>query len=220
MLAAHRRPAPRSGIRLRSVPPLDPPFDDETTSQAWSAVLTNGQLTLDLPIGRSRPPRSARRSAGVMTTASPRGRTATPPQATADVAAAGSAHVMRIALPVGALATASPEAKQAARRFIGTCLEIFNGYRPVSHVRPLSSPADAAVITEQVAAGVARVAALRHPAGRSRELAQLRLLRVCEPCAGVAEAAAALGAAGRTWAVAYRLERRKGTWLGTAARVL
>lgn len=219
MLATHTRSDAGCGIRLRSVPPFDPPFEDETPRQLWSPVLTSAQLALDLPVARSRPARSTHGRGGVVVATSARGGTATARRA-ARAAAAGAALAMPVGPPADGLAMASPEAWQAARRFIGACLEIFNGYRPVSHVRRLSSPVDAAVITEQAAAGVARVAALRRPPGRSRELVQLRLLLVCEPCTGVAEAAAAVGAAGRTWAVAYRLERRKGNWLGTAAQVL
>jgi hypothetical protein len=45
---------------------------------------------------------------------------------------------------------------------------------------------------------------------------RLRLLRICEPLAGIAEAAAVLETGDRCWALAFRLERHRGTWLCTA----
>jgi hypothetical protein len=133
----------------------------------------------------------------------------------------GDAEHGPAALPPGALATASPEARQAARRFLGTCLEILNGYRPVAQIRPLASPAHATEIIEQLTAAVARAAAPRHPAARTaRGFVRLRRMRVCEPRPGVAEAAAALGVDDRTWALPFRLERRRGGWVGTEVRLL
>ncbi|TBL27799.1 hypothetical protein EYA84_28105, partial [Verrucosispora sp. SN26_14.1] len=50
---------------------------------------------------------------------------------------------------------------------------------------------------------------------------RLRRLRVCEPRPAAIEVAVVLtGAAGRTWAMALRLEHRRGTWLCTDLRVL
>ncbi|SCF35299.1 hypothetical protein GA0074695_5958 [Micromonospora viridifaciens] len=54
-----------------------------------------------------------------------------------------------------------------------------------------------------------------------RPVLQLRRLRVCEPRAGAVEAAAVLaGSGGASWAVALRLEHRRGTWLCTVLDVL
>ncbi|WP_329107594.1 Rv3235 family protein [Micromonospora sp. NBC_01699] len=208
MPAVRTRPLARPAVRLRPVPPLDPPFDDELAGPAWATGL-DGQLSL--PLGVPLPPRSGSRG-------TERGRP-TP----ADRAPA--------ALPPEALATASAEARQAARRFLGTCLEILNGYRPAAHVRPLSVGADATAITEQLVAATRRLAEqrARRPGLRPREAApagggtsgvRLRLLRVSEPHEGIAEAAAVLGWGERSWALAFRLERRRGSWLATVARVL
>jgi hypothetical protein len=204
MPAVRTRPPARPAVRLRAVPPLDPPFDDELAGPAWPAGL-DGQLALPLadlalPIGAPRPDGWGRPG---------------------PVRAPGTP----IPLPPEALATASAEARQAARRFLHTCLEIFNGYRPAAHVRPLSAPADATAITEQLVAATRRLTDGRpgarqrggSPAGPS---VRPRLLRVCEPRPGVAEAAAAIGAAGQTWAMAFRLERRRGHWFGTVAQLL
>ncbi|MDG4833074.1 Rv3235 family protein [Solwaraspora sp. WMMD1047] len=130
--------------------------------------------------------------------------------------------------PVAALATATPEAERAARRFLGCCLEVLNGYRPAAQLRPLLAPAGAATMIEHLVLATGLVPA--RPRGRpgtppgarpagSADPVRLRRFRVCEPAAGVAETAAALGVAGRTWAMAFRLERRRGSWLGTTAQV-
>jgi hypothetical protein len=130
------------------------------------------------------------------------------------------------AVGAGAIAAASPEAKRAAKRFLDMCLEIFNGYRPAGHVRPLAGQLNAELIIEQIVAGLDRAERFRRmrepvrPNRRPGIFVQLRRLRVCEPRAGVAEAAAALGLADRTWALAFRLERRRGRWLCTAARLI
>ncbi|HYN94617.1 MAG TPA: Rv3235 family protein [Pilimelia sp.] len=49
---------------------------------------------------------------------------------------------------------------------------------------------------------------------------RLLRLRVCEPRSGVAEAAAVLSCSGRAWALAFRLEHRRGHWLCTTAVVV
>ena len=114
--------------------------------------------------------------------------------------------------------SAGPEAKQAARRFLAFCLEVLNGYRPLAQIRPLVSPAELDAVLAQLATGVERLARSRR-SGKWTP-AQLRLVRLCEPRPGALEAAAVLGDAGRTWALAFRLERRQGRWVGTAVRVL
>jgi hypothetical protein len=118
------------------------------------------------------------------------------------------------------MASASAEAEQAARRYLAICLEILNGYRPAAQIRPLSSPVDAAAIIEQLTVDIRRLRPPRRPAGRAPATVRLRRLRVCEPRLGVVEAAAVLGAAARTWAMAFRLERRHGSWVATTARLL
>ncbi|MGW4461132.1 Rv3235 family protein [Micromonospora sp. NPDC004704] len=205
MPAVRTRPLARPAVRLRPVPPLDPPFDDELAGPGWVAGL-DGQLALPLAVPVPRV-----------------GGSGATDRATATPVAPGPA-----ALPPEALATASAEARQAAYRFLSTALEILNGYRPAAHVRPLSVGADATAITEQLVAATRRLGehrrqrpVVRPPgAGAGRVAVRLRLLRVCEPHQGIAEAAAVLGSDERSWAMAYRLERRRGSWLGTYTRVL
>lgn len=195
----------RPAIRLRPAPALDPPFDDETTPPLWD------QLPLQLD-GATR----HRRHAPIPVPRVRSGIPSLPAEAGADDTTAP---------PASALADASPETKRAARRFLDVCLEILNGYRPVGHIRGLTGYNAAAVI-EQLAACLERADGLRRlhdPARllqRESKFVVLRHLRVCEPRAGVAEGAAALGLFGRTWAVAFRLERKRGRWQCATVRLV
>lgn len=192
-----RRPlAPRPPVRLRPAPPIDPPCTDE--GSPWADV---DQLALDLFDPRRRDPgRPAGRAPDVRPLPSGPGRRAAGP-------------------PAAALATATPEATRAAYRFVRTFLEIVNGYRPPGQLRPLCLPGAAT----RVAAELARAARRVGPARRrsARPVLQLRRLRVCEPRSGAAEAAAVLaGSGGASWAIAARLELRRGNWLCTTLDVL
>jgi hypothetical protein len=126
---------------------------------------------------------------------------------------------------------ASEESVGAVRRFVRLCLEIFNGYRPAGHVRPLTSPSEAANVIEQVWSVRERLAGAGHlsPApsrrspvrpARARAAIGLRQMLICEPRTGVAEAAVVLGGGTRCVALAVRLERRRDRWLCTAARAV
>ncbi|MEV7988796.1 Rv3235 family protein [Micromonospora sp. NPDC085948] len=207
-MMSEARPGPsRPPVRLRPVPPIDPPYADEADGSYWPAPV-HGQLALDLfastrpdPV---RPPerRSALRPVPSRSTTHP----VTPlPPATA------------------------PEATRAAHRFVGTCLEVINGYRSPAQVRALLDPAQATdLLTELARAGQlltgstcasGRAGAPRRRAGRP--LVRLLRMRVCEPRDAAVEAAAVLtGAGGRSWAMALRLEHRRGRWLCTALHVL
>ena len=190
-----RRRAGPSAVRLRTVPPLDPPFDDEVVPASWAVnadrAWPDDQLVLDL-------------------TLTPGGRSNIPPPGRHTERAAAS--------PVEARNDATPEARRAGRRFLDTCLEIINGYRPANQLRPLIAPGNAATIIEHLAAAVEHTRSGPRRSGPVDPV-RIRLLRVCEPRPGVVEAAAALGATGRTRAMAFRLERRHGTWVGTAVQV-
>ncbi|MFY1668481.1 Rv3235 family protein [Plantactinospora sp. WMMB334] len=231
MPLARTRPAVRPTVRLRPAPPLDPPFDDEHASGAW----------FDLAPRSGAAPRSRERfrsSAAEVPAVTPAARvppggtapTTTPASSVATTPAGASTTTPPDALattppgalaatPAGALAGATPEAQQAAKRFLDTCLEIVNGYRPAGHVRALASPPDAAGMVAQLSSAASRVSGRRRPGQPVRTL-RLRRLRVCEPRPGVVEAAAAVGAAGRTWALAFRIERRRGSWVGVAVALL
>ncbi|TYB34980.1 hypothetical protein FXF50_25770 [Micromonospora sp. AP08] len=213
-----RRPlAPRPPVRLRPAPPLDPPCTDRDPAwgDAWGSV---DQLALDLFDARRDVDRPAGRAADRPTRRSGRSFDRASGRA-ADVRPAPTGPGRSVGPPPAALVTATPEAARAAHRFVRTFLEIVNGYRPPGQLRPLCLPEAAA----RVAAELTRAARRAGPARRrtARPVLQLRRLRVCEPRAGAVEAAAVLaGAGGASWAVALRLEHRRGTWLCTVLTVL
>ncbi|MEH0844480.1 Rv3235 family protein [Micromonospora sp. CPCC 205711] len=191
-----RRPGPsRPPIRLRPAPVSDPPYADES-ADLWPRPA--GQLALDL-FG------SARQPAG-----RPTGRRVDPRPG--PVRPGGSPH------PPGALATATPKATRAAHRFVGTCLEILNGYRPPGQLRALVEPGRAVEFSAELARAATRGGPVRRRA--ARPTVHLRRLRVCEPRAAAVEVAAVLAGGGRSWAMAVRLEHRRGTWLCTVLQVL
>ncbi len=121
--------------------------------------------------------------------------------------------------PTSALASATPEGARAAHRFVRTFLEIVNGFRPPGQLRPLCLPETVGPVTAELTRAARRVTPVRRRTARPALL--LRRLRVCEPRAGAVEATAVfVGAAGASWAVALRLERRRGTWLCLVLDVL
>lgn len=196
-----RRPGPsRPPVRLRPAPSFEPPFADEDGSH-WP-LPGDGQLALDLfEAARRQPSRPPdRRLRAGPTPARPGRRTSGP-------------------LPPGALVTATPEATRAAHRFVGTCLEVLNGYRPPGQLRPLLDPGRAAELLPELARAGTRTGPVRRRS--TRPAVRLRRLRVCEPRAAAVEVAAVLaGGSGHTWAMALRLEHRRGTWLCTALQIL
>ncbi|MGA4726135.1 Rv3235 family protein [Micromonospora taraxaci] len=197
-MMSEARPGPsRPPVRLRPVPPVDPPYADETDGSYWPAP-THGQLALDLFAStRPDPVRPPERRAALRPV---------PTRPTTHPAAS---------LP-GATA---PESARAAHRFVGTCLEVINGYRSPAQVRALLDPPRAADLLAELARASVRTGAPRRRA--SRPAVRLLRLRVCEPRETAVEAAAVLtGTAGRSWAMALRLEHRRGRWLCTALHVL
>ncbi|MEV0157037.1 Rv3235 family protein [Micromonospora sp. NPDC050686] len=200
-MADSRRPvSPRPPVRLRPAPPIDPPFTDEEAGP-WLPP-AGLQLALDL-FERARPE-----------PARPAGRQRGPRPAPAGPGRQGSAPI-----PPTARASATPEAARAAHRFVATCLEILNGYRPIGQIRPLSEPGRSADVVEQLARAAARSGPVRRRS--TRPAVRLRRLRVCEPRPAAVEVAVVLGnAAGRSWAMALRLEQRRGNWLCTTMQVL
>jgi hypothetical protein len=129
---------------------------------------------------------------------------------------------------------ASPATAAAATQFVNTCLEILNGYRPVTHFRVLAHPLEAPVVLTAMTQAVRR---LRQAVPRD-SLLKRRIMRTCEPRPGVAEIAVVIGAhapppstratapairsaraAPQVWALACRLEQRHGRWLCAAAQL-
>ncbi|RQX18779.1 hypothetical protein DDE19_06585 [Micromonospora ureilytica] len=193
------RPGPsRPPVRLRPVPPFDPPYVDETDGSYWPAP-TEGQLALDLFAStRPSPVRPPERRAALRPV---------PTRST----------TIR---PVASLPSATaPETTRAAHRFVGTCLEVVNGYRSPTQVRALLDPSRASDLLTELARASGRAGTSRRRNGRP--LVRLLRLRVCEPRETAVEAAAVLtGAGDRSWAMALRLEHRRGRWLCTDLHVL
>ncbi|RSM53091.1 hypothetical protein DMB66_39295 [Actinoplanes sp. ATCC 53533] len=126
-----------------------------------------------------------------------------------------------------AVTGASAEAKAAVRRFVSTCVEVLNGYRPAAHLRGLSQPREAATVVAQGLAGARRVLEARQARARGRAPRPRRpvpaavvRLRFCEPREGAVEAAAILLIGDRTHALALRLERHDESWQATALRLI
>jgi hypothetical protein len=124
------------------------------------------------------------------------------------------------ALPPDALPREAPapadrpsgEARLAAHRYLTLCLEVLGGFRPLAHLRPLSSAAALEQITIQLARS--------RLAGPPHDRIALRQVRLCEPGDGVVEVAAVLGRTGQVWAMALRLERHHGIWVCIHLEVL
>lgn len=195
-----RRPAPpRPPVRLRPAPPLDPPFAEDQLLDLWPRP-SAAQLALNLSEpDRPAPARPVARPAHRPVAPHP-ARPVTPPVA-------------------AALATATPEATRAAHRFVGTCLEILNGYRPPGQLRPLTDPTRTTMVLEQLAGATARLGPVRRRT--TRPMVRLRRLRVCQPQPATIEAAAVLAAPnGRSWAMAVRLERRPPGWICLVLQIL
>jgi hypothetical protein len=220
-------------VRLTSAPPLEPPFDDEVGPETWLVTPEAGaQLAIDwagagaLPGAhrgvRKSPLAGAPKKAITTSVVAARQGSASGPPAAPILSGVAT-------VPPDAMAGASPEAWEAARRFLSRCIEVINGYRPAGHLRPMCDTLEAQSITEQLAGVARRTARRAHPrpaasdpgrppqaglgpgAAHPADVVRLRL-RVCEPRAGVAEAAAVLGQHHRVWAAAFRLERRGPTW--------
>jgi hypothetical protein len=121
----------------------------------------------------------------------------------------------------------SPEARLAVRRFVSTCVEVLNGYRPATHLRKLSQPREASTVVAQGVVGAHRVTearqartAGRSPRPRRPAPAAVVRLQLCEPREGAVEAAAVLVIGDRTHAMALRLELHDDAWLATTMRLI
>ncbi|MEU1963936.1 Rv3235 family protein [Micromonospora sediminicola] len=228
-----RRPrSPRPPVRLRPAPPLDPPCTDE--DPAWGHT---GQLALDLidrrpgdlgrPAGRApdhAPGWPRWLTSGALRTTpgeggTHRSRTSGEGGTHRDTTASGDGVGRPPVGPPPALATATPEAARAAHRFVRTFLEIVNGFRPPGQLRPLCLPEAAARVSAELTRAARRVTPVRRRS--ARPALHLLRLRICEPRAGAVEATAVFtGTGGTSWAVAVRLEHRRGNWLCLVLDVL
>jgi Family of unknown function (DUF6459) len=103
-----------------------------------------------------------------------------------------------------------PPAAATGRSVLLLALEVFAERRPVTQLRPVTTPR----LFAAIAAG-------RRPAWCARGSAPLVLGRVhvCEPVDGVAEVSAVAHRSGRAHAVAARLEGIDGRWRCTALQI-
>jgi hypothetical protein len=210
-------------VRIRPAPSFEPPADDtrhpddQPDCAGQLALFTSLHREIDEPVARGVPAR------GVPGAGAGRGglpgnptRPGVPAGFTRPGTPAGAGR--RPGTGGGPPTTADPQA--AASRFVGVCVEILNGFRPVAHLRSLTTPFDYASVTRQLTRRAMRI---RMPARRPRtaeEQVALLCLRVCELHGGVAEAAAVLHVNGASWAVALRFEQRRGSWLCTLLQVV
>jgi hypothetical protein len=215
-------PAPRS----------EPPTDDERASAGLDAPPV-AALLLPLDLAGAQLARLRRHAAEVVrpvTTA----RRAIP--APAAVGLDGAVH----------LDVQPSPARLATRRFLATCVEVIGGFRPMAQLRPLCFPEQFADIAERLGAhpatgpgwrsrSPAPVAArgpgsVRGAPGPPRtgrvqqtgpgDRVSVRRVQICEAVDGVAEVAVVLARRDRVWAMALRMERRRGRWLCTYLEVL
>jgi Family of unknown function (DUF6459) len=243
--ATEERHDPPPAIRLRPVPRCDPPFDDELPSDAWVSA---DQLPFPWTRASDRAPAGAFSSGarvGAATTPDAPGIA----RASGAATAGGAGTQSGVATPGGGAAYSGPDGgagaagsatrpgcafgtgtpgdtRLAVRRFVSACVEVLNGYRPAAHLRRLSLPMEAPSVVAQGVAGARRVADLRRAArsgdrraGRAGPVGVLRVL-LCEPRAGVVEAAVLLITGERTWAMAFRLELHQQKWAATALRLI
>jgi hypothetical protein len=103
-----------------------------------------------------------------------------------------------------------PDARAAGRRLVTTTLEALAGRRPLTQVRPLTSPG--------VFTALAHGTRPRWCADGTAPLV-VGPVHVCEPVDGVAEVSAVARRAGRAHAVAARLEGIDGRWRCTALQI-
>jgi hypothetical protein len=206
--------ATRPLVRIRRAPALEPPADDDR--RADDHPVCAGQLALFTSVhGRSDNPRDN----------GPRDNGPRDNRSGGNVPAGGGGAAAARTGPAsaqpatGATLQPSASAQVAASRFVATCVEVLNGFRPAGHLRALTTPFEFAAVTTQL---TRRAVRLRMP-GRApggRERLGVRRLRVFEQRAGVAEAVAVLGHGETSWAMALRFEHRRGSWLCTLLEVI
>ncbi|MFI5492817.1 Rv3235 family protein [Actinoplanes sp. NPDC051859] len=130
----------------------------------------------------------------------------------------------------------SPDARLAVRRFVNSCVEVLNGYRPAAHLRKLAKPREAAAVVAQGVAAANKITQARKAAHARRQpphrpsRTNARQYRpapvavlcssVCEPRPGAVEAAVVLIVGDRTLAMAFRLELEGDAWLATVFHLI
>jgi Family of unknown function (DUF6459) len=237
----------RPPIRIWRAPPLEPPTDDARRIDEHPVCA--GQLALFTSINGRRV-RTERRTAARQPGAPGRAghsdgaeRTATAAAGQAGTAsAAKAAPTARPAAPPGTpaanppgtpatavpAADASPSGVQhvpagaqiAASRFAAACVEVLNGFRPIGHLRALTTPIIYPTVVTQLTRRAVRVRMPAVPDPTTGTRVTLRRIRVFEQRTGLAEAVAVLRRGETSWAIALRFEQRRGAWLCTLLEVV
>jgi hypothetical protein len=215
-------------VRVVPVPRSEPPTDEERASSGAEAP-PMAALLLPLDLAGAR---VAHRNGSEEAVRADAGAMAAPPATGVDRA---------VPLDV----EPSP-ARLATRRFLATCVEVIGGFRPVAQLRPLCLPERFADISERLGThpatgpawrsrGLAYLTARTHGPGRAAlgpprtgrvqqtgpgDRVFVRRVQICEAIDGVAEVAVVLARRDRVWAMALRMERRRGRWLCTHLEVL
>jgi hypothetical protein len=112
--------------------------------------------------------------------------------------------------PTWSLRADLPDPRAAGRRLLTTTLEALAGRRPLTQLRPLTSPG----VFTALSAG-------RRPRWCADGASPIILgaVHVCEPVDGVVEVSAVARRSGRAHAVAARLEGMDGRWQCTAVQI-
>src|SRR5690606_16343680 len=110
--------APRSPVRLRPTPPLEPPYDDELAGAgpADQGIRPIGPYDVELPLDWGRPRRALGRTAPRQRPAKGSSRTAVRPE------------------PTGWRIMSDDEAPLAIKRFLDMYVEVLNERRPLRHL--------------------------------------------------------------------------------------
>jgi hypothetical protein len=218
-------------VRVVPVPRSEPPTDEERESTGAEAP-PMAALLLPLDLAGARVAQDRRNEAVRADAVASQGAVPAPPATGVDRA---------VPLDV----EPSP-ARLATRRFLATCVEVIGGFRPVAQLRPLCFPERFADISERLGThpatgpawrsrGLAYLTARTHGperaalgpprTGRVQQTGPgdrvfVRRVQICEAIDGVAEVAVVLARRDRVWAMALRMERRRGRWLCTHLEVL
>jgi hypothetical protein len=191
---SHAHPAPVGpAVILRLPPPLDPPVEEATPGPPPLASERLGYDMDQLPLEWPGTPPAIRPAAR------PRKRT------------------------VAQAPDQPSDAYAAAKRFVGLCVEILNGYRPPNQLRPLSHPQRFGDISDQILRRTVRIRMTPGQAASQGTLVRIRRLLVTEPLSGVAEGVVVLEHGTSTWAMALRFEhtdRPKFGFLGWVCTVV
>jgi hypothetical protein len=244
MLGSAEPLAPGSfGLRVLPAPRSEPPTDEEREIAGFDSP-PPAAMALPFELAGTEPARyRSANGPGAVTVARTASRTVRAP----DAGDTGSANLADLQRTVPLDVEATP-VRTATRRFLATCVEVIGGYRPMAQLRPLCLPSSFADIGERLSnhpstgpawrsKGLAHLGA-RGPSALGRpgvaapprtgrvhqtgpaDRIVIRRVQICETIDGVAEIAVVLARRDQVWAMALRIERRRGRWLCSHLEVI